>query len=118
MRKDLLWLRLCITSILKKKDLKQQKFTEAIYHLTKSFDPYRPVITNDGWEHTVSDILTLHDYVETKEEFEKRYSNKDGTENKDADEQKCRRRLDISSTARLFPARPSPDIDRFKGSIR
>jgi Beta-galactosidase/beta-glucuronidase len=60
-----------------KKDKKQQKFTEAIYHLTKSFDPYRPVITNDGWEHTVSDILTLHDYVETKEEFEKRYSNKD-----------------------------------------
>jgi uncharacterized protein YecT (DUF1311 family) len=48
----------------------------------------------------------------------KRYSNKDGTENKDADEQKCRRRLDISSTARLFPARPSPDIDKFKGSIR
>ncbi|GLX66046.1 glycoside hydrolase family 2 protein [Paenibacillus glycanilyticus] len=60
-----------------KKDKKQQKFTEAIYHLTKSFDPYRPVITNDGWEHTVSDILTLHDYVETKEEFEKRYANKD-----------------------------------------
>ncbi|SFE11564.1 Glycosyl hydrolases family 2 [Paenibacillus catalpae] len=60
-----------------KKDKKQQKFTEAIYHLTKSFDPYRPVITNDGWEHTVSDILTLHDYVETGEEFEKRYSNKD-----------------------------------------
>ncbi|MGO4107598.1 glycoside hydrolase family 2 protein [Paenibacillus sp. YAF4_2] len=60
-----------------KKDKRQQKFTEAIYHLTKSFDPYRPVITNDGWEHTVSDILTLHDYVETGEEFEKRYSNKD-----------------------------------------
>ncbi|GKQ54595.1 lysozyme inhibitor LprI family protein [Bradyrhizobium sp. Ce-3] len=48
----------------------------------------------------------------------KRYSNKDGTENKDADEAKCKRRLDISSTARLFPARPSPDIDNFKGSIR
>ncbi|QOZ27819.1 lysozyme inhibitor LprI family protein [Bradyrhizobium sp. CCBAU 51753] len=48
----------------------------------------------------------------------KRYSNKDGSDNRDADEQKCRRRLDVSSTARLFPARPSPDIDRFKGSIR
>ncbi|KRQ13133.1 hypothetical protein AOQ73_02075 [Bradyrhizobium pachyrhizi] len=48
----------------------------------------------------------------------KRYSNKDGTENKDADEAKCKRRLDNSSTARLFPARPSPDIDNFKGSIR
>ncbi|GIO28866.1 MULTISPECIES: glycoside hydrolase family 2 protein [Paenibacillus] len=59
------------------KDKKQQKFTESIYHLTKSFDPYRPVITNDGWEHTVSDILTLHDYVESGDEFMKRYAAKD-----------------------------------------
>ena len=41
---------------------REQSFTEGIYHLTKSFDPYRPVIVNDGWEHTISDILTLHDY--------------------------------------------------------
>ena len=34
------------------------------------------------------------------------------------DEEKCRRRLDNSSTARLFPARPSPDIDNLPGSIR
>ncbi|WP_123043355.1 glycoside hydrolase family 2 protein [Cohnella candidum] len=60
-----------ISSILR--DKRQQKFTEGIYHLTKSIDPYRPVITNDGWEHTVSDILTLHDYVETGEGFQKRY---------------------------------------------
>lgn len=45
-------------------DRTQQHFTEAIYHLTKSFDKYRPVIVNDGWEHTVSDIITLHDYEE------------------------------------------------------
>lgn len=55
-------------------DQRQQKFTESIYHLTKSYDPYRPVITNDGWEHTVSDIITLHDYVETGEHFLKRYA--------------------------------------------
>ncbi|MCA0757886.1 glycoside hydrolase family 2 [Paenibacillus sp. N4] len=59
------------------KDGRQQKFTEAIYHLTKAFDPNRPVIVNDGWEHTVSDILTLHDYVETKEQFLKKYASKD-----------------------------------------
>lgn len=40
----------------------QQAFTRAMYALTKTYDPYRPVITNDGWEHTCSDILTLHDY--------------------------------------------------------
>jgi uncharacterized protein YecT (DUF1311 family) len=36
----------------------------------------------------------------------------------DADEEKCKRRLDISSTARLFPARPSADIDPPPRSIR
>lgn len=56
---------------------KQQKFTEGIYHLTKAFDPMRPVIVNDGWEHTVSDIVTLHDYVERGEEFFERYKDKD-----------------------------------------
>jgi hypothetical protein len=33
------------------------------------------------------------------------------------DEAKCRRRLDNSSTARLFPARPSPDIDNLGSSV-
>lgn len=52
----------------------QQHFTQAIYHLTKAFDPMRPVVCNDGWEHTVSDILTLHDYVERGEIFYRHYS--------------------------------------------
>ena len=51
----------------------EQHFTEMIYHLTKSMDPYRPVIVNDGWEHTVSDIITLHDYEENGDIFYKRY---------------------------------------------
>lgn len=51
----------------------QQHFTEMIYHLTKSIDPYRPVIVNDGWEHTVSDIITLHDYEEVGEILRMRY---------------------------------------------
>ncbi len=54
-------------------DKVQQKFTEAVYHLTKSFDAMRPVIVNDGWEHTVSDILTLHDYEEDAGAFRERY---------------------------------------------
>lgn len=53
---------------------KQQHFTEGIYHLTKSVDQYRPVIVNDGWEHTVSDIITLHDYEEKGEVLRKRYT--------------------------------------------
>jgi beta-galactosidase/beta-glucuronidase len=56
-----------------KTDPPQQHFTEAIYHLTKSYDKYRPVICNDGWEHTISDIITLHDYEEKGEDFLDRY---------------------------------------------
>lgn len=51
----------------------EQHFTEAIYHLTKSMDKHRPVIVNDGWEHTVSDIITLHDYEEAGKIFKARY---------------------------------------------
>jgi beta-galactosidase/beta-glucuronidase len=57
-----------------KTDPAQQHFTEAIYYLTKAYDKYRPVICNDGWEHTVSDIITLHDYEEGGENFYDRWS--------------------------------------------
>lgn len=61
-----------------RKDNMQQHFTQAIYYLTKAFDPMRPVICNDGWEHTVSDIVTLHDYVEQGAELYNHYiQNKD-----------------------------------------
>ncbi len=39
-----------------------QKFVDDTYHATKAYDPHRPVVTNDGWEHTISDILTIHHY--------------------------------------------------------
>ncbi len=54
----------------------QQHFTEGIYHLTKSMDSMRTVIVNDGWEHTVSDILTLHEYEEDGDVFAERYLSK------------------------------------------
>jgi len=54
-------------------DERQKHFTEGIYYLTKAYDTMRPVITNDGWEHTISDILTLHDYEESGERFQERY---------------------------------------------
>jgi len=56
-----------------KTDLMQQSFNESIYQKTKSYDKYRPVISNDGWEHTISDIITLHDYEEKGENFISRY---------------------------------------------
>lgn len=40
----------------------QQNLATGLYYLTKSIDPMRPVISNDGWVHAKSDILTLHHY--------------------------------------------------------
>ncbi|WP_026701760.1 glycoside hydrolase family 2 protein [Salibacterium aidingense] len=57
-------------------DKKQQAFTESIYYLSKALDSTRPVIVNDGWEHTVSDIITLHDYEEAGSAFFQRYREK------------------------------------------
>ncbi|MDF2699552.1 MAG: putative hydrolase [Haloplasmataceae bacterium] len=55
------------------KNRMQQHFTEQIYHLTKSIDAMRPVVCNDGWEHTISDIITLHNYYGNGELIEKCY---------------------------------------------
>ncbi len=52
----------------------EQQFSEMVYHLTKCIDQMRPVIVNDGWEHTISDIITFHDYEERGEILKVRYS--------------------------------------------
>ncbi|WP_426518909.1 glycoside hydrolase family 2 protein [Diaminobutyricibacter sp. McL0618] len=41
----------------------QQQFVRAITSFTRALDPGRPVISNDGWEHIDSDILSIHDYT-------------------------------------------------------
>jgi beta-galactosidase/beta-glucuronidase len=51
-----------ITDIYKNKE--QQNFTLDIYKLTKELDSSRPCVTNDGWEHTKTDIVTFHNYQE------------------------------------------------------
>lgn len=43
-------------------DPRQQAFSRSIADLTRALDGTRPVISNDGWEHAASDILTIHDY--------------------------------------------------------
>ena len=58
-----------------KDDLKQQNFANSLYYLTKSLDNTRPVISNDGWEHTISDIVTIHDYKQDAELLKLLYSN-------------------------------------------
>ncbi|MFF1633310.1 glycoside hydrolase family 2 protein [Leifsonia sp. NPDC058248] len=43
-------------------DARMRDYAAALVHLTKALDPTRPVISNDGWEHVDSDILSVHDY--------------------------------------------------------
>ena len=40
----------------------QRALSRAVADLTRALDPSRPVVSNDGWEHTCSDIITIHDY--------------------------------------------------------
>jgi beta-galactosidase/beta-glucuronidase len=51
----------------------QQAYITALYHLTKALDPTRPVISNEGWEHTTSDILGIHDYTQHGSHLSKRF---------------------------------------------
>ncbi len=51
----------------------QRDLVRAIYHLTKSIDPFRPVIGNDGWEQVLTDIITVHDYSSRGETLRVRY---------------------------------------------
>lgn len=56
-------------------NIDQQLFVDGLYHLSKSIDQFRPIISNDGWEHTTSDILTLHNYLQDGEKLINFYKN-------------------------------------------
>lgn len=47
---------------------------EALYHLTRTLDSTRPVIGNDGWEASATDILGIHDYDCDPEKVLARYA--------------------------------------------
>jgi beta-galactosidase/beta-glucuronidase len=45
----------------------------ALYHLTRSLDRSRLVVSNDGWEHALTDLCTIHDYGDP-EDLSRRYT--------------------------------------------
>ena len=52
----------------------QYAFIERMVAMTRQIDPRRPVIDNDGWEHTdITDICAIHDYTPTAELLRERY---------------------------------------------
>ncbi|MDM0032151.1 glycoside hydrolase family 2 TIM barrel-domain containing protein [Variovorax sp. J22P271] len=51
----------------------QRHAVQALYHLTKTLDATRPVIGNDGWEASATDIVGIHDYDANVEHLRERY---------------------------------------------
>jgi beta-galactosidase/beta-glucuronidase len=74
-------------------DPAQRSYATALYHLTKSIDPDRPVVSNDGWEHTESDIWTVHDYTPRGAGLRARYGTADDVERMLYEGRPARRRV-------------------------
>jgi hypothetical protein len=51
----------------------ERNYVRALYYLTKTHDPTRPVIGNDGWESVATDIIGIHDYDSNHERMARRY---------------------------------------------
>lgn len=58
-------------------DKHQQCYTISLVNMVRSLDHSRLVVSNDGWEHTDTDLCTIHDYIESGKRFSKIYENKD-----------------------------------------
>lgn len=51
----------------------ERHYVQALYHLTRTLDPTRPVIGNDGWESVATDIVGIHDYDSDADRLARRY---------------------------------------------
>jgi len=51
----------------------QRHYVQALYHLTKTLDPTRPVSGNDGLESAATDIIGIHDYDHDPARIRARY---------------------------------------------
>ena len=50
-------------------------YLERMVRATRRLDPTRPVVDNDGWEHTdITDVCAIHDYTPTAAQLRERYS--------------------------------------------
>ena len=56
------------------RDPRQQAHLRSLYYLTKSLDPTRLFIDNEGWEHTeTTDLFAVHDYAPNYEQLKQRW---------------------------------------------
>ncbi len=52
---------------------RERHYVEALFHLTHTLDPTRPVVGNDGWESVATDIIGIHDYDADTDRIAQRY---------------------------------------------
>ncbi|MFS8068702.1 MAG: glycoside hydrolase family 2 protein, partial [Byssovorax sp.] len=51
----------------------ERHYVRSLYHLTKTLDPSRIVIGNDGWESVATDVIGIHDYDPDPASLSRRY---------------------------------------------
>ena len=78
----------------------QRQFVSGLYFLTKSLDPSRPVIGNDGWELVSGDILGVHDYAVDGSLLRERYGSQAALDLTLAGSQPSRRHFYLSGQRR------------------
>ncbi len=50
-----------------------QAHLDSMYYTTKALDETRLVVSNDGWQHATTDIITIHDYTQDHVDLTQRY---------------------------------------------
>ncbi len=58
---------------------RQRGHLVSLYHLTKSLDVTRLIVSNDGWQHAQTDLLTIHDYESDGKILRERYASIEST---------------------------------------
>lgn len=51
----------------------QHEFLDHLYDLTKKYDSTRLVVSNDGWEHCKTDLITLHNYIQEPDRYKREF---------------------------------------------
>jgi len=91
-----------------------KQYARTLFHLTKTLDGSRPVVSNDGWEQLDSDIWTIHDYEESGPILLERYGSADAVADLFVGYGPARRRLRLSDE----PDRGQPVMVTEFGGIR
>lgn len=56
-----------------RRNQEQHQFLIDAYNFTKQLDPSRLVVSNDGWQHVKTDLVTLHNYYQDPVKFKEKF---------------------------------------------